>query len=85
MYGCVNMNNGKTIGMALFFGGIVLLIAYGFFQGFEELMQALDIVSGAFLGLTVIGLITLIVSIYLEQKRDTKETMKHIKKEDLKP
>lgn len=79
------MNNGKTIGMALFFGGIVLLIGYGFFQGFEELMQALDIVSGAFLGLTFIGLITLIVSIYLEQKRDTKETMKHIKKEDLKP
>jgi len=85
VYGCVNMNNGKTIGMTLFFGGIALLIAYGFFQGFEELMQALDIVSGAFLGLIFIGLITLIVSIYLEQKRDTKETMKHIKKEDLKP
>lgn len=79
------MNNGKTIGMVLFFGGIILLIAYGFFQGFEELIEALDIVSGAFLGLTFIGLVTLIVSIYLEQKRDTKLTMKDIKKEDLKP
>ena len=79
------MNNGKTIGMVLFFGGIILLIAYGFFQGFEELIEALDIVSGAFLGLTFIGLITLIVSIYLEQKRDTKLTMKNIKKEDLEP
>ena len=79
------MNNGKTIGMVLFFGGIILLIAYGFFQGFEELIEALDIVSGAFLGLTFIGLITLIVSIYLEQKRDTKLTMKNIKEEDLEP
>lgn len=79
------MNNGKTIGMVLFFGGIILLIAYGFFLGFEELIEAFDIVSGAFLGLTFIGLITLIVSIYLEQKRDTKLTMKDIKKEDLEP
>ena len=79
------MNNGKTIGMVLFFGGIILLIAYGFFQGFEELIEAIDIVSGAFLGLTFIGLVTLIVSIYLEQKRDTKLTMKNIKKEDLEP
>jgi SNF family Na+-dependent transporter len=79
------MNNGKTIGMVLFFGGIILLIGYGFFLGFEEFMNALDFISGAFIGLTLVGLITLIVSIYLEQKRDTKETMKHIKKEDLEP
>lgn len=71
--------------MALFFGGIVLLIGYGIFQGFEELMNALDLISGFFIGLIFVGLITLIVSIYLEQKRDTKETMKSIKKEDLEP
>jgi len=79
------LNNGKTIGMALFFGGIVLLIGYGIFQGFEEFMNALDLISGFFIGLIFVGLITLIVSIYLEQKRDTKETMKSIKKEDLEP
>ena len=79
------MNNGKTIGMILFFGGIALLIGYGLIQGFEELMNALDLISGFLLGLILVGLITLIVSIYLEQKKDTKETMKHIKKEDLEP
>jgi len=79
------MNNGKTIGMALFFGGIVLLIGYGIFQGFEELMNALDLISGFFIGLIFVGLITLIVSIYFEQKRDTIKTMKSIKKEDLEP
>lgn len=79
------MNNGKTIGMALFFGGIVLLIGYGIFQGFEELMNALDLISGFFIGLIFFGLITLIVSIYFEQKRDTIKTMKSIKKEDLEP
>jgi lipopolysaccharide export LptBFGC system permease protein LptF len=79
------MNNGKTIGMTLFFGGIVLLIGYGIFQGFEELMNALDLISGFFIGLIFVGLITLIVSIYFEQKRDTIKTMKSIKKEDLEP
>lgn len=79
------MNNGKTIGMLLFFGGIVLLIGYGIFLGFEELMNALDLISGFFIGLIFVGLITLIVSIYFEQKKDTKETMKDIKKEDLEP
>jgi len=79
------MNNGKTIGMILFFGGIALLIGYGLIQGFEELMNALDLISGFLLGLILVGLVTLIVSIYLEQKKDTKETMKNIKKEDLEP
>lgn len=79
------MNSGKTIGMLLFFGGIVLLIGYGIFLGFEELMNALDLISGFFIGLIFVGLITLIVSIYFEQKKDTKETMKDIKKEDLEP
>jgi lipopolysaccharide export LptBFGC system permease protein LptF len=79
------MNNGKSIGMLLFFGGIVLLIGYGIFLGFEELMNALDLISGFFIGLIFVGLITLIVSIYFEQKKDTKETMKDIKKEDLEP
>lgn len=79
------MNNGKTIGMTLFFGGIVLLIGYGIFQGFEELMNALDLISGFLIGLIFVGLITIIVSIYFEQKRDTIKTMKSIKKEDLEP
>jgi len=79
------MNNGKRIGMILFFGGIALLIGYGLIQGFEELMNALDLISGFLLGLILVGLVTLIVSIYLEQKKDTKETMKNIKKEDLEP
>ncbi len=79
------MNNGKTIGMLLFLGGIVLLIGYGIFLGFEELMNALDLISGFFIGLIFVGLITLIVSIYFEQKKDTKEIMKDIKKEDLEP
>ena len=79
------MDNGKTIGMILFIGGIILLLGYGLFLGFEELMNELDFVSGIFIGLIIIGLITLIISIFIEQKRDNKETMKDIKKEDLEP
>jgi len=79
------MNNGKTVGMVLFIGGIILLIAYGLYLGFEELMESLDFISGVFIGLILIGLIVLIISIIFEQRRDTKETMKDIKKEDLEP
>jgi len=71
--------------MVLFIGGIILLIAYGLYLGFEELMESLDFISGVFIGLILIGLIVLIISIIFEQRRDTKETMKDIKKEDLEP
>ncbi len=79
------MNNGKTLGMILFIGGIILLLAYGLYLGFEELINSLDFISGVFIGLILIGLIVLIISIIFEQRRDTKENMKDIKKEDLEP
>ena len=79
------MNNGKTIGMILFVGGIILLIAYGLYLGFGELMESLDFISGLFIGIILIGLVVLIISIIFEQRRDTKENLKDIKKEDLEP
>jgi len=79
------MNNGKTVGMILFIGGIILLIVYGLYLGFEDLMESLDVISEVFIGIILIGLAVLIISIVLEQRKDTKETMKDIKKEDLEP
>ncbi len=79
------MNNGKTIGMTLFIGGIVLLILYGIILGFEEIIMAIDFISGLLIGVILIGFLTLIISIYIEQKNDTKKTMEKIKKEDLEP
>ncbi|MFO8078413.1 MAG: hypothetical protein R6U21_07225 [Thermoplasmatota archaeon] len=79
------MNNGKTIGMILFFGGILLLIGYGIIQGFNEIMESLNLISGFLIGIIIIGFLTLLIAIILEQKKDTTENMKKIKKEDLKP
>lgn len=79
------MGNGKTIGLGLFIIGIILIIVYGLFLGFEEIMQSIDLLSGIFIGLIILGLIILIISIVIEQRQDTKETMKDIKKEDLEP
>jgi xanthine/uracil permease len=79
------MNNGKTIGMTLFIGGIVLLIVYGIILGFEGFIEAIDFISGLLIGMILIGFLTLITSIYIEQKKDTKKTMEKIKKEDLEP
>jgi hypothetical protein len=79
------MNNVKTIGMVLFFGGIGALIIYGLIQGLGELMKSLDFISGVFIGLIIVGFLTLLISIIFEQRKDTKKTMNEIKKEDLEP
>ena len=79
------MKKGSTIGLILLAAGIIIWIAYGIYLGFEELMQAIDIVTGFVAGLIVIGLIVLIVSIVFEQRRDTEKMKEEIKKEDLEP
>jgi low affinity Fe/Cu permease len=79
------MKKGSTVGLMLLAAGIIIWIAYGLYLGFEELMQAIDIITGFVAGLIVIGLIVLIVSIISEQRRDTKKMKEEIKKEDLEP
>jgi uncharacterized membrane protein len=79
------MKIGKTVGFSMFIGGILLLILYGIYLGFEELMNALDLISGLLLGITLLGFLILLISIIIEQRKNTKTTMKDIKKEDLKP
>ena len=79
------MNAGKTLGFSLFIGGILLLILYGLYLGFEEIMNALDVISGLLIGITIVGFFMLIISIIIEQRKNTKTTMKDIRKEDLKP
>ena len=79
------MKGGKTLGLSLFVGGIILLVAYGLYLGFEELMNSFDLISGFFTGLIILGFLVLIISIIIEQYKNTKTTMKDINKEDLKP
>jgi uncharacterized membrane protein len=79
------MGNGKTIGMWMFVAGIILLIAYGLFLGFDEVVEAFDIITGLLLAIMISGLIILMVSIVIEQRRDMKKMREEISKEDLKP
>jgi len=79
------MNNGTKIGFSLLIVGIILWIAYGLYVGFEQIMQALDLITGALSGLILVGLIVLLVSIIIEQRRDSKKMKEKIKKEDLEP
>jgi hypothetical protein len=65
--------------------GIIIWVAYGLYLGFEEIMEAIDIITGLVAGLIIIGLIVLIISIVFEQRRDTKKMKEEIKKEDLEP
>ena len=79
------MDKGATIGLLLLVAGVIIWLAYGLYLGFEELMQALDLITGFVAGLIIIGLIVMIVSIVIEQRRDTKKMKEEIKKEDLEP
>lgn len=79
------MNKGTTAGLIFVVAGIIIWIAYGLYLGFEEIMQAINIVTGFIAGLILIGLIALIVSIVIEQRSDTKKMKEEIKKEDLEP
>lgn len=79
------MGKGTTIGLLLLAAGLIIWIAYGLYLGFEEILNALDLITGVVAGLIVIGIITLIVSIVIEQRKDTKKMEEEISKEDLEP
>lgn len=78
------MNNGKTIGMVLFVGGIIILIAYGLFLGFQNI-ESIDYIIAIGAGTIIIGILTLLISIIIEQRKDTKKMKEEISKEDLEP
>ena len=80
------MSNGKIIGMILFVAGIVILLGYGLYQGFENLNFAeIDWIIAIGIGAIVIGLLVLFISIIMEQQRGKKKMNEEIKKEDLEP
>jgi len=78
------MNNGKTFGLYLFVGGIILLILYGLYQIVQEI-SGIDIIVALGLGAIALGAIVLIMSIIFEQSNDMKKRKEEIKKEDLEP
>ena len=57
----------------------------GLFLGFDEVVEAFDIITGLLLAIMISGLIILMVSIVIEQRRDMKKMREEISKEDLKP
>ena len=79
------MNIGKSFGFVLFIGGIVLLMAYSLFLGFDEIVDSIDVVSGVLVALVMAGFFILLGSIIVEQGRNKDEAMKDISEEDLKP
>ncbi|MEF8847945.1 MAG: hypothetical protein V5A68_02295 [Candidatus Thermoplasmatota archaeon] len=78
------MKNGK-IGMYLLVLGIVLWFLYGLFEGFNEIISALNLITGFLSALVVLGVIILFISVLIEQQKGKKKMKKEIKKEDLEP
>lgn len=74
-----------SAGLLMIGVGIILWITYGLYLGFEEIMDAFDIVTGLVAGLILVGLGVLFISVIIEQRRETKKIREKIKKEDLEP
>jgi len=80
------MSNGKAVGMIIFVVGILIIIGYGLYQGFENLsLEEIDAVITIGVVAIVIGLIVLFISIIIEQQEGKKKMKEEIKKEDLEP
>ena len=80
------MINGKRAGMIIFVAGIIILIGYGIYQGFENLSwENIDIVIAIGIAAIIIGLLALFISIVIEQQKGKKKMKEDIKKEDLEP
>lgn len=78
------MKNGKKIGMALLVIGILVIILYGLYQGFQNI-SSIDYIIGFGAGLIIIGFLALFISIIMEQQKDKEKMKNEIKKEDLEP
>ena len=79
------MENGKTIGLIMFIGAVILLMIYGIVQDFSRIVESFDYISGLLVGIMILGIIVLLISIFFEQRKDNKKNTKDIKKEDLEP
>jgi uncharacterized membrane protein len=80
------MSNGKAVGMIIFVLGILILIVYGLYQGFENLsFEEIDAVIAIGVIAIVIGLIVLFITIIIEQQQGKNKMKEEIKKEDLEP
>ena len=80
------MKNGKVIGMTMFVCGLILLIGYGLYQGFQNIsLENIDIIIAISTIVIILGLIILFASILMEQQKGKKKMKDEIKKEDLEP
>ena len=80
------MGKGSTIGLVIIVIGIIILIGYGVYQGFENLsLENIDVIIAIGVGAIIIGILALFASIIIEQQQGKKKMKEEIKKEDLEP
>ena len=80
------MKNGKCIGMAIFVVGLLIIVGYGLYEGFQKIsFEDLNLIVASGFIITIIGLFVLFISIIFEQQEGKKKMNKEISKEDLEP
>lgn len=81
--GVFHMNN-KTIGMMIFVAGIIFIIGYSLYNGFEEYKQTDPMILTGF-GITTVGFLIIFISLIIEQQKGKKKMNDEISEEDLEP
>lgn len=80
------MKKVTKIGFGIFVVGLILLLFYGLYEGFQKIsLERLDLLGTSIVIITLIGLGLLFVSIIFEQQEGKKKMKNEIKKEDLEP
>lgn len=80
------MKNGKTIGMILFVIGLIIIISYSVFEGFNNLsLENINLIVAFGIAAIIVGLLILFITIIFEQQKGKKKMKDEIKKEDLEP
>ena len=81
-----SMSHLSLYSMTLFVLGLIILIVYGLYQGFQEINFAeLNLIVAIGVITIILGLVILFVAIIKEQQEGKKKMKKDIKKEDLEP
>ncbi len=80
------MKKTTKFGMMIFVIGVVIVLLYGLYEGFQNInFEELRIVPTFGFIVLIAGLVILFISIVFEQREGVKKMKNEIKKEDLEP
>jgi predicted branched-subunit amino acid permease len=80
------MKTGQIIGLSMLIGGIILVLLYSMIESIQNInIATVPIIIALGVLAVIIGVISLLISITIEQVHDMNKRKEEIKKEDFEP